>query len=571
MPRIHQLPVGVVNLIAAGEVVERPASVVKELLENALDAGATRIEIALEQGGVALVRVADDGAGIERDDLALAVRAHATSKIASAADLERCATFGFRGEALASIAAVSVLRVASATADGAGAEIVVEAGRVGPVRALARPRGTTVEMRELFATTPARRKFLRSARAELAHAAEAIERVALAHPEVAITATHDGRELLRAPRTADRAERVAAVLGADAVERWAPVDTADHDHAVFGWVAPAEHASASARAAALRLFVNERPVRDRGLVHAVAQGYRGQLPPNRHPTAVLFVTLPPTAVDVNVHPAKTEVRFREPSRVHDLVAAAIDAALGGGRTWGASPAHADLTMAAAPAHALHAAVLPLWRDADAAPPPGALEAWGNAAQVCDTYLVESTDQGIALTDQHALHERLLYDEILARWGEGGVPRQALLAPLPLPADRALAAAAGEHGPTLRAAGLELEVHPGDVVLVRAVPAACRDRDPVAFAQGVLAALSTDGDDHAALAPRERLAATLACHAAVTAGHRLPPGEIAALLARRGPPAPGWHCAHGRPAVTLLTHAELRRRFCRHTPLAGGPG
>lgn len=596
MPAIRQLPPGLVNLIAAGEVVERPAAVAKELVENALDAGATRIEITVEEGGVKLLRVADNGHGIESAELALALSSHATSKITQAADLDGIASFGFRGEALASIGAVAILRIASATADGAGAEIVDEAGMVGAVKRVARPKGTTVEVRELFAATPARRKFLRSARAEFAHLAEAVERMALAHPEVEFLLTHNDREVIRAPRTDDRWERAAAILGADVIEGWTPVDFEDAaGYAVFGWVAPADRAAGGARARALRLFVNERPVRDRGLAHAVGAGYREKLPVNRVPTALLFVSVPPTAVDVNVHPSKTEVRFRDPRRVHDLVAAAIDRALGHERTWGTGapgsaapapppasstarppaghrPAGAD-RVADASAGLFEPRVLELFQPepaADSAAAP-ALTPLGAAYQLCDTYIVEECAEGIVLTDQHALHERLLLDELLAAWERGDVPRQTLLLPVPLPPDRHLAAVAEECAPGLLASGIELELHPGDVVLVRAVPPALGTRDPVRYVQGVLTDIAEGFGDHAALAPRMRLAATIACHSAITAGHRLTDAELRHLLARRGPPAPGWHCAHGRPAVVLLPHEELRRRFCRHVPKAGGPG
>ncbi|MHC5019970.1 MAG: DNA mismatch repair endonuclease MutL [Planctomycetota bacterium] len=597
MPAIRQLPPGLVNLIAAGEVVERPAAVAKELIENALDAGATRITVTVEEGGVTLLRVADDGHGIPAAELPLALHSHATSKITDAADLDGIASFGFRGEALASIGAVALVRISSATADGAGAEILDEAGTIHAVQTVARPKGTTVEVRELFAATPARRKFLRSARAEFAHVAEVVERTALAHPEVEFELTHNGREVLRAPRTDDRYERAAAILGADVMAGWAAVDFDDGAGcAVFGWVAPADRAAGGSRARALRLFVNERPVRDRGLSHAVQQGYREKLPVNRYPTALLFVTVPPESVDVNVHPAKTEVRFREPRRVHDLVAAAVDRALGHERTWGtAAPAAAPAASAAPAAPAprapraadrvadasaglLQPQVLELFRaeaPTDVAPGaatgPPALTPLGAAYQLCDTYIVEECAEGIVLTDQHALHERLLLDELLAAWDGNAVPRQALLLPVPLPADRVLAAVAADHADDLLALGVELELHPGDVVLVRAVPPALGDRDPVRYVQAVLADIAEGYGDHAALEPRRRLAATIACHSAVTAGHRLTEAELRDLLARRGPPAPGWHCAHGRPAVILLPHDELRRRFCRHVPKAGGPG
>jgi len=296
-----------------------------------------------------------------------------------------------------------------------------------------------------------------------------------------------------------------------------------------------------------------------------------------------------------VHPAKTEVRFREPRRVHDLVAAAIDQALGHERTWGAAPpVRADrvaepatsppqpLDLFAQPpaAAALSDATPPDARDAPATPATPAtpddpatpaLTPLGAAYQLCDTYIVEECAEGIVLTDQHALHERLLLDEILANWESNAVPRQALLLPAALPADRHLAAVAADHAAELLRAGVELEVHPGEVVVVRAVPPALGNRDPVRYVQRVLADIDAGYGDHAALAPRERLAATLACHSAITAGHRLTDGELRDLLARRGPPAPGWHCAHGRPAVILLPHDELRRRFCRHVPKAGGPG
>ncbi|MCI0340100.1 MAG: DNA mismatch repair endonuclease MutL [Planctomycetales bacterium] len=582
MPRIRLLSPGLVNLIAAGEVIERPASAAKELIENSLDAGATRIEVEAEEGGAKLLRVADDGCGIERDDLALAVRSHATSKLAGPEDLAAIRTLGFRGEALASIGAVAWLRVASSAGGAeAGGEIVVEQGRVGPLRPLPRPRGTTVEVRDLFANVPARRKFLRGARAEFGHLAETVERAALAHPGVAFTLRHDGRESLRLPAAPGRRERAAEVLGDATVGAWRSVlwdegrGPSTAPVRVEGWVAPADLCATRARD--LRLHVNGRPVRDRGLSHAVALGYRERLPRGSYPTGLLFVDLPPESVDVNVHPTKSEVRFRDPGLVHDTVAAAVEAALSGapGAPEGAVPGSAFVVSRSPSAEPTTTIGRSRTGNEPAAPslPFAAVPAAGSAFQVLDSFLVEETGGGIEIWDQHALHERLLYDEILGRMAAGPAPRQRLLVPLPLRADRRLAEAADVARERLSQAGLEIEVLPGDVVLVQAVPAGLGDRDPAAYAAGVLADLSSpadgvEGGGDASKDPSRRLAATMACHAAVVAGQRLTAEQIRALLAKRGDRREPLHCPHGRPASFQLAEAEIRRKFCRHEPRRG---
>ncbi len=571
MPRIRLLSPGLVNLIAAGEVIERPASAAKELIENSLDAGATRIEVEVEEGGAKLLRVADDGGGIERDDLALAVRSHATSKLAGPEDLAAIRTLGFRGEALASIGAVAWLRLASSPGGAEeGGEIVVEHGRVGPLRPLPRPRGTTVEVRDLFANVPARRKFLRGARAEFGHLAETVEKTALAHPSVAFTLLHDGRESLRLPAAPGRRERAAAVLGDATVSAWRGVLWDEGPVRVEGWVAPADLCATRPRD--LRLHVNGRPVRDRGLSHAVAFGYRERLPRGSYPTGLLFVDLPPGSVDVNVHPTKSEVRFRDPGLVHDTVAAAVESALASalGSPVPGPPSLVPGPQARAPGSSspvpgLRSPERPALAFGEPAAAPPA-----TAFQVLDSFLVEETEGGIEIWDQHALHERVLYDEILSRTAAGPAPRQRLLVPMPLQPDRRLAAVADGARERLAGAGLDLEVLPGDVVLVQAVPAVLGARDPAAYAAGVLADLASpadgpEGGGDASKDPARRLAATLACHAAVVAGQRLTPDQVRALLAKRGSRTEPLHCPHGRPASFRLAEAEIRRKFCRHEP------
>jgi DNA mismatch repair protein MutL len=575
---LRVLPDDLIDQIAAGEVVERPASVVKELVENALDAGAQRVRVEVREGGAALVAVTDDGSGMTDADARVALERHATSKIASGADLVRIGTFGFRGEALPAIASVSRLRlVTRARGAAAGVELHVEAGKLVEARAAGAPEGTRVEVADLFANVPARRKFLKSATTEWGHVADWLARAALALPSVHFDVHRDDRPALAWPRVADPLERIAAVLSEREAEGLVAVAAGDGAAQLDGFVSrPDVHRPTTA---SLHLFVNRRPVRDRLLRHALLDAYRDVLPRGRHPVAVLFLSVAADAVDVNVHPAKWEVRFADPNGVHRIVARAVRDALAG-RAWlGATPEAAAALReaptrsdwsfagrgapeAARPAE-LRDARLPFEPPAaetDTAVRLGALRLLG---QVLATYLVAEGADGLVLIDQHAAHERVLYERLRAAWRSDGVARQALLLPasVELTPDRVarLAAAA----PALLRAGFEVEPFGDAAVVVRAIPSVLSGQDPAALVRdaadrvGERAGEPLRGPEQA-----DALFASWACHAARRAGERLERSEQQALLAALDaiPWAPT--CPHGRPVAIPIDRGELERRFGR---------
>ena len=589
MGRIHQLPMSVVNRIAAGEVVERPASVVKELLENALDAGPTRIDVALDQGGIALVRVVDDGGGIEADDLPLAVTAHATSKLKVAEDLERIETLGFRGEALASIAEVSRLVIRSRTPGGTGATIAVDGGRAAEVRPDGCAVGTTVEVHQLFGNVPARRSFLRAPQTEWSHASEAFVRTALAHPAVALSLVHNGRRVYDLPATTSWRDRIAGLFGAEVAGRLIEVEADDGEVSVHGYVGRPEDDVASGRLQ--HLFVGGRPFRDRSILHAVQEAYRGLLLSGRQPIAFLAFDLPPDAVDVNVHPAKMEVRFREPSRLYRLVLSALRtkflaanvttrlqppgpiaaevaefqpfapsvAAPAPRPSWAGMPASdarepvpiaADAGMVAAPA----------WELDDAARPVAAAE---RAVQMHDRYIVVETAAGIEVIDQHALHERLLYEKFKAAVESGGLEVQPLLVPEKVDLAPAELELVHEHAGTLERAGMRVEPFGGSTVIVTSKPALAGDTPAGAIVREVLdrlASTAASGSGTSMLV--DEVLHGLACRAAIKAGDRLSEAEVAALVRERRIVAESHHCPHGRPTSLTLSRQDLDRQFRR---------
>jgi len=607
-PAIRLLPDTLVDQIAAGEVVERPASVVKELVENALDAGARRLRIELRDGGARQIVVADDGWGMSPDEARLALQRHATSKLASADDLQRIASFGFRGEALPAIASVSRLRLLTRPRGAAtGFEIRLDAGQIVAEREAGAPEGTRIEVADLFAAVPARRKFLKSAVTEWGHVVDWLARAALARPDVHFDLQRDDRPALSWPATDDPLDRVAAVLSEDEAAAMVAVRGGVGRVAVRGFASRPDWHRASADG--IQLFVNGRPVRDRLLRHAVLDAYRDVLPRGRFPSVVLFVDLPLEAVDVNVHPAKWEVRFAEPRDAHQAVSRALRDALAT-RSWlGAAPGAASEGDASwVPGRATHGdegwvqggaapdrvAETPTgasdWvfarpgRDAQAALLPldgGRAEgAAGEIAprfsgcrrlgQLLATYLVLETKDGLVLVDQHAAHERVLYERLRAGWLAGGVPRQALLAPLALELEAAACAAVAARSDALLALGFELEPFGEAALLVRALPALLAGRDPGPLVRALADELRA-ADDAADLtgAARTRLLAaldhvfaTLACHAARTQGERLDEREQEALLAALDeiPWAPT--CPHGRPVAVPLSLMEIERRFGR---------
>ncbi len=610
--RIKPLPTLVANQIAAGEVVERPASVVKELVENSLDAGASRISLDLEQGGIELIRVIDDGSGIIEADLPLALAPHATSKIAVAADLEHVATLGFRGEALASIASVSRLSIRSRTAEQAGAALIdADPSLPGPpeARPAAGPVGTCITVRNLFFNTPARRKFLRTVGTEQERAMDIFKQLAMAHPAVAFAATVDGRQTLDLPPNQSPRERAVAILGKEVSPQLleAHADQFDDSRGVALWGLVGTPAVARGTNRSQHIFVNGRAVRDRSIQHAVAEAFRGLIDPSRYPTAVLMLELSPAGVDVNVHPAKAEVRFRDGSLIHSVVLRAVREALRAADltpTFSAArpvptvdpflpgpgqPADTGASVTrfvdyfkrpspAAPEPFNYNAVSEAVRPPPAAAPTSEIshpkspllpEPVDRVLQVHNSYLVTQDEQGVVIIDQHALHERVMFEYLLARVQAGGLESQQLLAPSVVPATPAQIDRLAELTPLLDKIGVSVSPLGKDSLGVHAFPSFLFDRsvDPVEFMQELLdapplgrAGASTDRDSTEA-ALREVLD-MMACKAAVKAGDHMSDLELAELVKLRSQVERSSSCPHGRPTSIRLTIRELEKLFGR---------
>ncbi len=610
---IRVLPPGLVNQIAAGEVVERPASVVKELCENALDAGARAVTVDIEEGGLGLVRVVDDGAGMDPADAMLALERHATSKLHDAEGLATIATMGFRGEAVPAIASVSRFRLdTSPGEDGAGTRVLVEGGALlerGPV---ARPRGTTIEVRDLFFNTPARRKFMRAAATEAGHVSEAMTRLALARPDVGFTLRSGPRLLLSARAGEPLAERAAQALGRDAARHFVAVDARRGEVRIHGVVTSPDHSQATSRA--LYLFVNGRYFRDRSAAHAVLRAYAGVLPSGRHPGGVLFVELPLDRVDVNVHPQKLEVRFAEAREVQDAIHHAVASALktapwlgraagapgrlgwtpsagaaGGGAgagsagSGGASLAGEEAASVLAWARAIHppsesGATLPFppaepgasgplrfeaALDGEAARPLGYFGSLRYLGQHARTYLLcEAPGGGLVIIDQHASHERLLFHRLREAQRQRQVPVQPFLVPqvvtLPGPLARTLEAHVGELGRL----GLDLEPFGGDAFAVKGAPALLGGLELPGLLTDLAEQLEQLERGSAVDEALHDLAATMACHAAVRANQELSAQEARALLDGLDAIDFKARCPHGRPVVFELPLAELEKRVGR---------
>jgi DNA mismatch repair protein MutL len=584
MASIRILPELLISQIAAGEVVERPASVLKELLENSLDADSSAIQVTLEQGGTKRVQVEDDGAGIPRDELPLALARHATSKIHSLDELESVATLGFRGEALASIASVSQLTIASRTADSPHAySIRAEGPTIGEVEPTARAQGTTVSVSDLYFNTPARRKFLRTEATEFAHCDETFRRIALAHPEHAFTLRHNGR-VSHALRRAPLGDRAAALLGRAFLDASLPVEVAAGALRLYGLAGSPQ--VARTRTDMQYFFVNGRFVRDRVLAHAAREAWRELLHGDRQPAYVLFLELDPRGVDVNVHPAKTEVRFRDSRAVHQFVLQAVSRALAPGA--GAAPvAYADLTPAPAargaaaaqpaggrqqafalaqPAAAYAAFVADAARPqaADALPGAASQDApLGYAlAQLHGVYVLAQNAAGLVLVDMHAAHERIVFERLRTSLEAGRIQRQPLLVPAVFRAEPLEIAAAAEHADALERLGLELDVVGPDTLAVRAAPAALAGGDLPALARAVLAELREFGAAQALAARRDALLGGMACHAAVRANRALTQPEMNALLREMEATERSGSCNHGRPTWYQLSLADLDKLFLR---------
>jgi DNA mismatch repair protein MutL len=563
---IRVLPELLVSQIAAGEVVERPASVLKELLENSLDAGAAAVQVTLDEGGVRRIQVEDDGEGIPAAQLGLALARHATSKIASLDELEGVATMGFRGEALASIASVSRLRLLTRTRDGGHAtEIRSEGAALSEPQPAARAPGTTVTVEDLYFNTPARRKFLKSEPTEFGHCDEVFRRIALARPQVAFTLRHNGR-VSRHLRLQSPAERAAALLGDEFMRQALPVEARSLGIALAGLAGSPQ--AATARADSQYFFVNGRFVRDRVLAHAVREAYAEVLHGERQPAYVLSLEIDPRSVDVNVHPAKTEVRFRDSRVVHQFVRHALSRAL--------SPSAAEAPVAyatvsqkpfvqnsfalAQPAAAYHA-----FMAAATAPIPVADEAQplGHAlAQLHGIYILAQNAAGLVLVDMHAAHERIVMERLKSALDAGEVPRQSLLVPAVFSAEPLDIATAEENREALERLGLEIEASGPSTLTIRAAPALLASGDVLGLAKDLLAEIREHGASAMLAARQNELVATMACHAAVRAHRALTAPEMNALLRDMERTERSGSCNHGRPTWYQLTLADLDKLFLR---------
>lgn len=603
--RLRLLPPTLVNRIAAGEVIERPAAAVKELVENALDAGATRIDVQTQEGGKALIAVSDNGCGMDREDLRLAVERHATSKLPTD-DLLNIHTLGFRGEALPSIGAVARLKLTSRLQSAAEAwSLTVEGGQVGdPAPAAAGP-GTRVEVRDLFYATPARLKFLKSTRSETDAIKDVLTRLALARPEVGFFLTEGERALLKLPAEplgeVGRLNRLAAVLGRDFAPNALPILAEREGISLIGHIGlPTYHRGT---AAAQFLFVNGRPVKDKLLVGAVRGAYQDVLAHDRHAVVALYLDLPPTEVDVNVHPAKTEVRFRESGLVRGMIVGAIRHALAG------AGHRASTAMTGAALGSFQAQPLQThftqWRPTEARPSPALAEAayrfqappagfaplpglaqpsdfapaaraeaatpeTGEAAfplgaaraQLHETYILAETRDGVILVDQHAAHERLVYEKLKAALADQGIARQALLIPDVVEMEESAAEALLARAADWQQLGLTVEPFGPGAVLVREVPALLGKLDLPDMVRELAEQARDLGDGFALTDKLHQVAATMACHGSVRAGRRLSVPEMNALLRQMEVTPNSGQCNHGRPTYVQLSRSDLERLFGR---------
>ena len=584
MPEIRVLPELLINQIAAGEVVDRPASALKELLENSVDAGAREIAVQLAGGGMKLVKVADDGCGIVREELPLALARHATSKIASSTDLERVSSLGFRGEALASIASVSQLTLTSRRAEDKHAWTISASGPdLSGTTPASLTAGTSIEVRDLYFNTPARRKFLKSEGTEYAHCEEAFKRVALSRSEVGFTLQHNGRvqHHLKAQAVGDR---IAALLGDDFSAASLALDEASAGLRLHGRIGLPSH-SRTARDAQY-VFVNGRFVRDKLLAHAVRQAYQDVLHHERHPAFVLFLEIDPALVDVNVHPTKIEVRFRDARGVHQFVFHALNKALSrtaAGATAASEAADAVMNAAGA-AHAVYArqSSMALGAAQPAAfyetlfgrrpdlPPLEETTVAGNTApplgyalaQLSGIYILAQNEQGLIIVDMHAAHERIMYEKLKGALDDHEIPMQPLLVPVTFTTEALDVATVDEHHDILRKIGLDLAAVSPTTLVARGVPAVLQDADVPMLARDVLREVREFGASRVLTERRNELLATMACHAAVRANRKLTVPEMNALLREMEETERSGQCNHGRPTWHLISLADLDRMFMR---------
>lgn len=590
--QIRQLDETAINRIAAGEVVERPASAVKELVENAIDAGARRIAVEYADGGKTLIRVTDDGCGMRAEDLALALSRHATSKI-DGSDLLNIHSFGFRGEALPSLGAVGRLTITSRAADSDGAEIAVNGGKMSAVRPAALNGGTVVTLRDLFYATPARLKFMRTDRAEAQAIHDVIKRLAMAEPFVRfslrdVSSDGSGREVFRADAAqgdlfAALQGRLSQVLGRDFADNALPIDANREGFHLTGFAALPTYSRGTA--VAQYLFVNGRPVRDKMLIGALRGAYHDFLSRDRHPAAALFVDCDPTLVDVNVHPAKSEVRFREPGLVRGLIVSALRHALAeaGHR---ASSTVADATLGAMRPEPTGARIYQMDRPHSAPQAPGFAETagvWGRVeaddtaqaveevpdyplgtarGQVHENYIIAQTATGMVIVDQHAAHERLVYEQLKKQMAENGVAAQALLIPEIVTlssSDRALILG---MAPELSGFGLAIEPFGGDAVAVRETPAILGEVNAKALLIDVIDELSDSGQSLSVQTKIEAILSRVACHGSIRSGRRMRAEEMNALLRQMEDTPHSGQCNHGRPTYVELKLSDIERLFGR---------
>ncbi len=605
MGKIQALPVSVINRIAAGEVVERPASVVKELLENALDSDPTRIDAELEQGGVALIRIVDDGCGIEADDLPLAVSPHATSKLRSADDLEKIETLGFRGEALASIAEVSRVVIRTRTALGTGSRLEIDSGLNRGVQPEGCGLGTSVEVHQLLSTIPARSAFRKTPAREWSHAAAAFVNTALAPPEIAFSLTHNRRRVHDLPAVDDWRQRIADIYGSQLASRLLHAKEVDDDISVMALLGRPEDDMASGRFQ--HFFISGRPFRDRSVMHAVQEGYRGRLLSGRQPIVFMQLQVPLQYVDVNVHPAKTEVRFRDPGRLHRLVLLAVRRAIAGvdGPTAFEPPrSHSSASAGLAAAENIWKRQQRFSEGEESARNEPRHEGGGGrnesgrgfglsemsfsgtgedsvakqetlpgvtenkipeerAVQMHQRYLVVEADGGIEVIDQHALHERVLYEQLRARMSNGVIEVQPLLIPEQVELTSSEFEVVTNHLDVLSDAGVKVESFGGNTVVVRGKPALVGRTPASEIIQEVvdrLTALAANGGDHRAVV--DEVLHSLSCRAAIKAGDALSQAEVETLVADRHRYQGTGHCPHGRPTSLVLSRQELDKQFRR---------